>query len=117
MARLRLTGSGNTANQLPEVLVGDNAQSVLDHGRKSGWWVPTDKEHDLSMNVMTHEFDTAFNGCLPLHGLSRLIGTVLRLRESQSRTSGEALRLLLTGRSHSRSCHQRLRLTLMGERR
>ena len=63
------TGSGNTLHIKPEVLVGDNAQSVLDHGRKSGWWVPTDKEHDLSMNVMTHEFGHGVHGMLTKQGI------------------------------------------------
>jgi hypothetical protein len=55
------TGIGNTLHIKPEVLISDNAQAVLEHNR-GGWWVPTDHEHDLSMNVLTHEFGHGVHG-------------------------------------------------------
>lgn len=63
------TGTGNTLHVKPEVLIGSNAQSVLDHSAKQGWWVPTDKQHDLSMNVMTHEYGHGVHGEMRKRGI------------------------------------------------
>ena len=63
------TGQGNTLHVKPEVLTGNNTQAVLDHNKNAGWWVPSDKEHDLSMNVMTHEFGHGVHGELNRRGI------------------------------------------------
>jgi hypothetical protein len=63
------SGQGNTLHVKPEVLTGNNAQAVLDHQKKVGWWVPTDNQHDLSMNVMTHEFGHGLHGELNKRGI------------------------------------------------
>lgn len=65
------TGTGNTLHVKPEVLTGRNAQIVLDNGKRSKWWVPTDDKHDLSMNVMTHEFGHGVHGELNRLGIIR----------------------------------------------
>jgi hypothetical protein len=65
------TGIANTLHVKPEVLIGRNAQQVLEANQKSGWWVPGDKEHDLSMNVMTHEFGHGIHGELNRLGIIR----------------------------------------------
>jgi hypothetical protein len=62
------SGVGNTLHIKPEVLIGDNTQDVLERNRGS-WWVPTDPEHDLSMNVMTHEFGHGVHGDLSRRGI------------------------------------------------
>jgi hypothetical protein len=63
------SGVGNTLHVKPDVLIGNNAQNVLDHQRDVGWWVPTDKQHDLSMNVMIHEFGHGVHGDLSKRGI------------------------------------------------
>jgi len=53
----------------PEVLVGSNTDRVLEHNKKSEWWVPTDFNHDLSMNIMTHEYGHGTHGVAVKAGL------------------------------------------------
>jgi hypothetical protein len=62
------TGVGNTLHVKPEVLIGNNAQAVLDYNRGS-WWVPTDKEHDLADNVLTHEYGHGLHAHLYQKGI------------------------------------------------
>jgi len=62
------TGQQNTLHIKPHVLVGDYAQNTLESNRGS-WWVPTDTQHDLSMNVMTHEFGHGVHGELVRQGV------------------------------------------------
>jgi len=77
------TGQLNTLHVKPETLIGDNAQAVLDHGQSSGWWSKTDKEHDLAMNVMTHEFGHG------VHGEVNRLGFISANRHSPFTTNPE----------------------------
>jgi hypothetical protein len=63
------SGQMNTLHVKPEVLTGNNAQAVLDYQKKSEWWVPTDQHHDLSMNVLTHEFGHGIHGEINKRGI------------------------------------------------
>lgn len=74
------TGSGNTLHIRPDVLIGNNTQAVLDNGVSTGWWVPTDKEHDLATNVMIHEFGHG------IHGLALRSGILAASRHSPTAT-------------------------------
>lgn len=63
------TGGHNTLHIKPGVLIGDNAQAILDNGRNQGWWVPTGKQHDLATNVMVHEYGHGLHGLLSKNGI------------------------------------------------
>lgn len=63
------TGSGNTIQIKPDVLVGNNTQAVLEHSVNSGWWPKTDPEHDLATNVLIHENGHGLHGLLMRHGI------------------------------------------------
>lgn len=72
------TGGKNTLHVKPEVLIGNNAQAVLDDVRSQKWWVPTGKQHDLATNVMTHEFGHGVHGELQKRGIIKTDKTKLR---------------------------------------
>jgi len=62
------TGQLNTLHIKPSVMTGAHSESTLRYNR-GGWWVPTDDKHDLSMNVMTHEFGHGVHGELNRQGI------------------------------------------------
>ena len=62
------TGRANTLHVKPEVLVGSNKEAVR-KANVGGWWVPTDAHHDLSDNVLIHEYGHGVHGMLESKGL------------------------------------------------
>lgn len=62
------TGQGNTLHIKPHVMTGAAADSTRKYNVGS-WWVPTDDKHDLSMNVLTHEFGHGVHGELNRQGV------------------------------------------------
>jgi hypothetical protein len=64
------TGSLNTLHVKPEVLVGSNAEAVR-KANVGGWWVKTDAHHQLSDNVLIHEYGHGVHGMLTEKGIMR----------------------------------------------
>ena len=62
------TGQGNTLHVKPEVLIGSNMESVR-KANVGGWWVKTDAHHNLSDNVLIHEFGHGVHGLLMSKGI------------------------------------------------
>jgi hypothetical protein len=62
------TGKENTLHVKPEVLIGSNAEAVR-KANVGGWWVPTDAHHNLSDNVLIHEYGHGVHGMLISKGI------------------------------------------------
>lgn len=62
------TGRGNTLHVKPEVLIGSNAEAVR-KANVGGWWVKTDAHHNLSDNVLIHEYGHGVHGLLISKGI------------------------------------------------
>lgn len=62
------SGRANTLHVKPEVLIGSNKESVR-RANVGGWWVKTDAHHDLSDNVLIHEYGHGVHGLLQSKGI------------------------------------------------
>ena len=62
------TGRANTLHVKPEVLIGSNSEAVR-KANVGGWWVKTDAHHNLSDNVLIHEYGHGVHGLLMSKGI------------------------------------------------